>query len=117
MSRFIDLRHAILNKTSATYLDIRAVLEWLDENPDQRPGRTILESGLIKSVGNPMCNRFAAGFFSGFKYAGGIIVSDRRHPDAAKLESILDRVSGLDGEETGELANKLCANGVRVVRE
>ena len=91
-----------------------AEIERLKTALEHKVQRTVTESNLIKTVGDPAHDEFAAGFFAGFRHGGGQIAPDPRHPEAAKLEGILDRVTNLGGRETEELANKLTEYGVRV---
>lgn len=52
MSKYIDLAEQIHTETrDGVYMDeVGEVLEWLDRNPDQAPGRTITESELHSAL-------------------------------------------------------------------
>ena len=67
MSKYIDLKDMIHAETrDLVYLDeVREVLEWLDENPDQTPGRTITESEFDELVDTLHRNWAEPEYFSG----------------------------------------------------
>lgn len=78
--KYIDLRAEIAESgaTGAGFTAVCNVLHWLDEHPDQVPGRTITESELEHK-----CTTYGSAYETGFKQAGGRVIPA---PEPTKVE-------------------------------
>lgn len=88
MNKYEDLAEAIHNDGIDAYWDeILAVLRWLDEHPDQVPGRTMTESRVKKfTTGKP--EDYRHGFLDAVEVAGMSVVPDPEPTNAEKLEGL-----------------------------
>lgn len=109
--KFIDLGPQIvkeaggLSLTSLAHEHQLRVLEWLDEHPDQVPGRTITRSDCQKLMDDTSMP-YGVGFTDGFHQAGGSIVDDPEPTNEEKLsrdiESFYDQPQdGIQSYEDG----------------
>lgn len=90
--KYIDLRQAIFSdlrdRGRPIAVSIGDVLEWLDEHPDQVPGRTITESEWSEYV-NSTNGKYLAGADL-LEKAGITVVPDPEPTNAEKLEALLE---------------------------
>ncbi|MGC3023027.1 hypothetical protein [Brevibacterium sp. FAM 24630] len=84
----IDLLPTMLAEMPAYETDIRRVLKWLDENPDQVPGRTITESELGEVVRTHESIRDLVGML------GFTIVEDSEPTTSQHIFADLDELNG-----------------------
>ncbi|MGO3021937.1 MAG: hypothetical protein ACTIIH_01705 [Brevibacterium sp.] len=110
---FSDLR----DKAGTARISVADVLEWLDEHPDQVPGRTITESEWSEYV-NSTNGKYLAGADL-LEKAGITVVPDPEPTNAEKLASHVLRITddlyiGLSQDDIDKIAKWLDAQGVKV---
>lgn len=116
--KFIDLHDEIEDDLGSTRAAIERILEWLDEHPDQVPGRTITESR-YRAFTDSASEEYQAGFSDGFFFADGLVIPDPEPTNAELIDELLAEFAHLNascGGEQGDhdLAEFLDARGVRV---
>ena len=102
MRKYIDLHEQIrdcLYDGGLRPVPIEEVLEWLDSNPDQAPGRTITRTecrdiidGAVKVSGYG--DDWERGFYSGLSVADTRVVPDPEPTDRQRLEELISREWG-----------------------
>ncbi len=111
--KYIDLAPRISNESGAYHLRdtiIEGVLEWLDEHPDQVPGRTITESEISKAFGTEYV-AFARLCLARICIT---VVPDPEPTDVEKITRlILENSTDMDPKFIAEM---LVENGVRPVK-
>lgn len=95
MSKYIDLAETIhegtrFNRVQPALILIRSVLNWLDEHPDQVPGRTITESE-FQELMEDVTTSYQVGFTDGLYRAGGRVVPDPEPTNSEKWKDLLLR--------------------------
>lgn len=91
--KYIDLEPQIVSQIPGSDADQRRVLRWLDDHPDQLPGRTITESR-FKTIRDEFMRRnivrSASGFFELVTFGLGLtVIPDPESTEAAKLADYL----------------------------
>lgn len=121
--KFIDLGPQIakeaggLSLTSLAHEHQLRVLKWLDEHPDQVPGRTMTASE-FGNYNTEAAGTYGDGFRAGFERAGGEVVPDPEPTNAQSIDKLLTEFANLNascGGEQGDhdLAEFLDAHGVK----
>lgn len=121
MSTYMDLIDRISKDTGTPCGNIRLgmheALDWLDQNPDQLPGRTIAASELeaaLDATYTEERNAFGNGAVLLARY-GITVVPDPEPTNAEKLAALLVRTyPSFSSHVAGELAEALIARGVTV---
>lgn len=112
MSKYIDLLPTMLAEMPAYETDIRRVLKWLDDHPEQLPGRTITGSEIDNHIAIDITMR--NGFILGFEAAGGRVVPDPEPTNAEKLKALCsDWTIGRNCLEDEDLSDYLDRLGVK----
>lgn len=94
--RYIDLSERVYQEAAGHTLRraiIDGTLEWLDEHPDQVPGRTMKKSDYQELMDGTSLS-YRVGFTDGFHMAGGSIAPDPEPTNAEKLNSIITEWGG-----------------------
>lgn len=94
--KYIDLASRISNESGAYHLRdtiIEGVLEWLDDNPDQVPGRTITRSEYRDTLDHAVLvsgygDDWERGFNTGLAVGGTKVVPDPEPTNAERLEQL-----------------------------
>lgn len=97
--KYIDLASRISNESGAYHLRdtiIEGVLEWLDEHPDQVPGRTITESEAWDIAGRTFhrwgsVEELASHLRGTFRQLGITVVPDPEPTNTEKLSALYDQ--------------------------
>ena len=120
--KYIDLASRISNESGAYHLRdtiIEGVLEWLDEHPDQVPGRTITESEAWDIAGRTFhrwgsVEELASHLRGTFRQLGITVVPDPEPTNAEKLADYVRQIgqTAMSAEECGKWLDE---QGVRVV--
>lgn len=114
--KFIDLGPQIVKETGGLSLTSLAhehqlrVLKWLDEHPDQVPGRTITRSDCQKLMDDTSMP-YGVGFTDGFHQAGGSIVDDPEPTNEENLEQDLMLAEVNAGSDPTAIARWLAGQG------
>lgn len=100
--------------TRSELVGARVALQWLDQNRDQVPGRTMPESEMEHK-----CATYGSAYETGFRQAGGVVIPDPEPTNAESINKLLTEFAHLNascGGEQGDhnLAEFLDARGVRV---
>ena len=118
-NKYIDLAERIWRTDNGrtSYASVGMVLEWLDEHPDQAPGRTITERR-YRALTDSDPEEYGSGFSDGFFFAGGCIVPDPEPTNRDRLQGWLvefaERNASCGGERGDcDLAEFLDAHGVK----
>ncbi len=117
-AKYIDLKEELAHSVvvGAGITAIRNILEWLDDHPDQVPGRTITESDLSEAVANSSQwtdEGFGRDVLSHF---GIEVVPDPEPTNAERLETAL--LEAWDGHRSmSDVADLLDLKGVRAPEE
>jgi|SRR5699024_167533 len=91
---------------------VKAALQWLDENPELAPGRTITESEF--NWRTSLCSELEAYWFKvGYFAAGGNIVPDPEPTNAEKLDKIMEEWPGRATASDPTFGEYLHNRGVR----
>lgn len=114
MSKYIDLSETILD--SQAYVTANDALRWLDEHPDQVPGRTITESDFCEAV-----DKAHAWTDEGFARTvlnrlGITVIPDPKPTNAELLEQLHDQYRMFPAQHlpgNGSLADYLDHKGVK----
>lgn len=116
MSKYIDLKEMIHAETrDQVYLDeVGEVLDWLDDHPDQVPGRTMTASE-FGNYNTEAAGTYGDGFRAGFERAGGEVVPDPEPTNAEKLEIYLGLhdLDAITQDGVADFARQLDADGVK----
>lgn len=114
--KYIDLAEEFKNDSGYSItaaLQALPVLRWLDEHPDQAPGRTITESEMARE-----CGIYGDSYRTGFSAAGGRIVPDPEPDpeDVRRLGEALEKAAhtpALGWNSWAELARYAMEQGVK----
>ena len=90
----IDLTNQILREVGGDRAQIVDILAWLDDHPDQVPGRTMKKSDYQELMDGTSLS-YGVGFTDGFHLAGGSVVPDPEPTNAERLEATLLDTFGL----------------------
>lgn len=116
--KYIDLLTDIAEDTArvsfADQAAIHSALSWLDDHPDQVPGRTITESKYKKHTQYFSISEVGA-FNAGLHAAGVSVVPDPEPSNAEKLADFLRRhdLDSITNDGADEFARQLDADGVK----
>lgn len=114
--KFIDLGPQIvkeaggLSLTSLAHEHQLRVLKWLDEHPDQVPGRTMTASE-FGNYNTEAAGTYGDGFRAGFERAGGEVVPDPEPTNAENLEQDLMLAEVNAGSDPTAIARWLAGQG------
>ncbi|MGO3021936.1 MAG: hypothetical protein ACTIIH_01700 [Brevibacterium sp.] len=103
--RYIDLSERVYQEAAGHTLRraiIDGTLEWLDEHPDQVPGRTMKKSDYQELMDGTSVS-YGVGFTDGFHMAGGSIAPDPEPTNAEKWKDLLLRAVGDSGYWNAQL--------------
>lgn len=123
--KYIDLASRISSESGAYHLRdtiIEGVLEWLDEHPDQVPGRTITVSEFDEAVESCITEDATVPPHTFAARLGVVCVPDPEPTNVQSIDKLLTEFASLNascGGEQGDhdLAEFLDAHGVRVSRD
>lgn len=93
--KFIDLHDEIEDNLGSTRAAIESILQWLDEHPDQVPGRTMTASE-FGNYNTEAAGTYGDGFRAGFERAGGEVIPDPEPTNAEKWIKFCSSKMGLD---------------------
>ena len=119
--KYIDLADRIgegaeYSNTTSFCLGIECALRWLDEHPDQVPGRTITESE-AREAWHRACNENDGTIYERFAKAIGItVVPDPEPTNAERLTGLIENAVHSPAWASAEaLADYLDDNGVKAL--
>ena len=110
----VDIKNdGTFDMTRSELVGARVALQWLDQNRDQAPGRTMPESEMEHK-----CATYGSAYETGFRQAGGVVIPDPEPTNRDRLQGWLvefaERNASCGGERGDcDLAEFLDAHGVK----
>lgn len=114
MKKYADLASRIAGDTRMRQ-SVTTTLEWLDEHPDQTPGRTITESE-FQELMEDVTTSYQVGFTDGLYRAGGQIVPDPPKSNAERWADFLHSC-GANDWDAAVLSRRIDEQGIKAPEE